>query len=89
MVWLGHYDLTNFMGIPGDFESPAFHAAVDRLVSACRKHGKTPGFLAGNEKWARDFRAKGFRMIAYGVDALLMQSALVEGIKPLHGTVTD
>jgi hypothetical protein len=40
-----------------------------------------------DEKWARDFRAKGFRMIAYGVDALLMQGALADGIKLLQGTV--
>jgi 2-keto-3-deoxy-L-rhamnonate aldolase RhmA len=77
------------MGLPGEFESPKFHAAVDSMVTACRKHGKTPGFLAGNEKWARDFRAKGFRMIAYGVDTLLMQTALADGIKLLQGTVTD
>ena len=74
------------MGIPGDFENPRFHAAVDRLVEACRRHGKTPGFLAGNAKWARDFRSKGFRMIAYGVDTLLMQSALAEGIELLRET---
>ena len=63
------------------------HAAVDSLVKACIKHGKTPGFLAGNEKWARDFRSKGFRMIAYGVDTLLMQGALADGIRLLRGTV--
>ena len=34
------------------------------------------------------FRAKGFRMIAYGVDTLLMQTALADGIKLLQGTVT-
>jgi len=87
VVWLGHFDLTNFLGIPAQFDSPIFHAAVDKLVEACGKHGKTPGFLAGDEKWARDFRAKGFRMIAYGVDTLLMQSALAEGIRVLQGTV--
>ena len=59
VVWLGHYDLTNFLGIPGEFDNPQFHAAVDRLIGACSKHGKTPGFLAGNEKWAREFRSKG------------------------------
>jgi 2-keto-3-deoxy-L-rhamnonate aldolase RhmA len=89
VVWLGHYDLTNFIGIPGEFDNPKFHAAVDSLVMACKKHGKTPGFLAGNEQWARDFRAKGFRMIAYGVDTLLMQGALAHGIKLLQGTVTN
>jgi 2-dehydro-3-deoxyglucarate aldolase/4-hydroxy-2-oxoheptanedioate aldolase len=88
VVWLGHYDLTNFLGIPGEFDNPKFHSAVDRLVKACRTHGKTPGFLAGNEQWARDFRARGFRMIAYGVDTLLMQTALAQGIKLLQATVT-
>ena len=87
VVWLGHYDLTNFMGIPGQFDNPKFHSAVDRLVKACEKHGKTPGFLAGDAMRARDFRAKGFRMIAYGVDTLLMQRALADGIKLLQGTL--
>jgi 2-keto-3-deoxy-L-rhamnonate aldolase RhmA len=86
VVWLGHFDLTNFLGIPAQFDNPLFHSAVDRLVEACSKHGKTPGFLAGDEKWARDFRAKGFRMVAYGVDTLLMQGALAEGIRLLQGT---
>jgi 2-dehydro-3-deoxyglucarate aldolase/4-hydroxy-2-oxoheptanedioate aldolase len=89
VVWLGHYDLTNFMGIPGQFDHPKFHVAVDSLVKACTKHGKTPGFLAGDEKWARDFRTRGFRMIAYGVDTLLMQRALADGIRLLQGTVKE
>jgi len=89
VVWLGHYDLTNSIGIPGEFDHPKFHAAVDSLVKACGKQGKTPGFLAGNETWARDFRARGFRMIAYGVDTLLMQGALADGLKLLRGTVTN
>jgi 2-dehydro-3-deoxyglucarate aldolase/4-hydroxy-2-oxoheptanedioate aldolase len=75
------------MGIPGQFDHPKVHAAVESLVNACKKHGKTPGFLAGDEKWARDYRAKGFRMMAYGVDTLLMQRALADGIKLLRGTV--
>jgi 2-keto-3-deoxy-L-rhamnonate aldolase RhmA len=89
VVWLGHYDLTNFLSIPGQFDNPRFHAAVDDLVIACKKHSKTPGFLADDAKWARDFRAKGFRMIAYGVDTLLMQGALAAGIKLLQGTVKE
>jgi hypothetical protein len=38
---------------------------------------------------ARDFRAKGFRMMAYGVDTLLMQGALADGIRLLQGTVEE
>jgi 2-keto-3-deoxy-L-rhamnonate aldolase RhmA len=51
VVWLGHYDLTNSIGIPGQFDNPQFHAAVDSLVKACEKYDKThapcrPWFLA-------------------------------------------
>lgn len=85
VVWLGHFDLTNFMGIPAQFEHPDYLAAVDRLLAACARHGKTPGFMALDETWARDYRAKGFRMIAYGVDVLLLQSALARGLDMLRG----
>ena len=83
VVWLGHFDLTSSMGIPAQFDHPRFSAAVGALVAACQKHGKTPGFLAGDDTWAKDYRAKGFRMIAYGTDVTLLQGALAQGLKSL------
>ena len=50
--WLGHFDLTNSMGIPGQFDHPDFLAAVDGLVAACRGHGKPAGVLAGSVETA-------------------------------------
>jgi len=44
VVWLGHYDLTNFMGIPGQFGNPKFHAAVDNLVKACNNTARRQAF---------------------------------------------
>jgi 2-keto-3-deoxy-L-rhamnonate aldolase RhmA len=46
--WLGHFDLTNSTGIPGQFDHPDFLAAVDRLIAPCRRHGKPPVVLAGS-----------------------------------------
>jgi 2-dehydro-3-deoxyglucarate aldolase/4-hydroxy-2-oxoheptanedioate aldolase len=85
IIWLGHFDLTSSMGIPAQFDHPRFQSAVDALLAACRKHGKTPGFLAGDEKWATDYRARGFRAIAYGTDVTLLQSSLAQGLKVLRG----
>jgi 2-keto-3-deoxy-L-rhamnonate aldolase RhmA len=82
IIWLGHFDLTSSMGIPGAFDDPRFHAAVDALLAACRRHGKTAGFLAGDDASAASYRAKGFRILAYGTDVTLLQSALARG---LHG----
>ncbi len=83
VVWLGHFDLTSSMGIPGAFDDPRYLAAVDALVAACKRHGKCPGFLAGDAKWVKDYRAKGFRMWCYGADVTLFQGALAQGIGAL------
>jgi 2-keto-3-deoxy-L-rhamnonate aldolase RhmA len=82
--WLGHYDLTDSMGMVGQFDRPEFDAAVRKLVAACERHGKAAGFLATSVEMARDWRAKGFRCLAYGTDVGLLQGALSEGISRLR-----
>ena len=84
MLWLGHFDLTNFMGIPGQFDHPEYLTAVDRIVAAARRHGKPAGFLALDEDWARRYHAKGFRVLAYGLDSQLLQGALRRGIEVIR-----
>lgn len=74
--WLGHYDLTNTMGITAEFEHPRFQSAVETLLAACARHGKAPAILAGTLEAARAWRARGFRCLACGTDIGLLQSAL-------------
>jgi len=84
MLWLGHFDLTNFMGIPGEFEHPDYLAAVTRVVEAARRHGKPAGILALDDGWARRYHALGFRVFACGLDVQLLQSALAARIGTLR-----
>ena len=83
--WLGHFDLTTSMGIPGQFEHPDFLAAVDRLLAACRKNGKAAGVLAGTVEAAEAWRARGFRAIACNTDIGLLQEALRGALGRLRG----
>jgi 2-keto-3-deoxy-L-rhamnonate aldolase RhmA len=83
-LWLGHFDLSNFLGIPGQFKHPTFVAAAERIVAACEAHGKTPAFLATDDDWARDYAARGFRLLAYGIDSLMLQGALAHGLEVLR-----
>src|SRR5205814_2529832 len=78
-LWVGHFDLTNFLGIAGQFQHPKYLSAIDRVLAACEAHGKAPAFLASDPDWARDYAAKGFRLMAYGVDHMLLQDALARG----------
>ena len=53
-------------------------------LAACEAHGKTAGFLAADDDWARDYAAKGFRLMGYGLDHLMLQRALADGLNVLR-----
>jgi len=84
VLWLGHFDLTNFMGIPGQFEHPDFVAAVKIVVAAAQRHGKVAAVMASCDDWAKRFHDFGYRMFAYSLDILLYQRAPTSGIQNLR-----
>jgi 2-keto-3-deoxy-L-rhamnonate aldolase RhmA len=88
-LWIGQFDLTNFMGIPAQFGHPDYLAAVERVVAACSVHGKAVAILATDEAWAREYAAKGFRLMAFGIDQLLLQDALRRGLDVLRNAFLD
>jgi 2-keto-3-deoxy-L-rhamnonate aldolase RhmA len=87
VLWIGHFDLSNSLGIPGQFDHPQFQEAVARVLQACDQHGKVPGFLAGDIATGKKLLEQGFRMLAYGGDLWLYQAAVREGVSALlnHG----
>jgi 2-keto-3-deoxy-L-rhamnonate aldolase RhmA len=86
LLWLGHFDLTNSLGIPGQFEHPRFLGAVDRLVKAAEAAGKPLGYMGSTVANARAFLDRGFRAIAYSGDIWLLQEALASGLKQLRNS---
>src|SRR5690606_25049686 len=77
--WVGHFDLTNFLGIPGQFDHPKFLEAIKQVVAAARKHDKGLGFMPTDERWAQEFKGHGFNMLAAGTD----QGILLEGYRKI------
>ncbi len=88
-LWLGHFDLTNFMGIPGQFDHPDYVAAVRRIQRACAAHGKAAAFLATDEAGARRAIDEGYRLFAYGIDQLMLQAALGAGLAAMRRHAGD
>jgi 2-keto-3-deoxy-L-rhamnonate aldolase RhmA len=84
VLWIGHFDLSNSLGIPGQFDHPQFREAVDQVLAACRQHGKTPGFMAADIATGKKLLDQGFRMLAYSGDLWLYQAALREGVTALQ-----
>jgi 2-dehydro-3-deoxyglucarate aldolase/4-hydroxy-2-oxoheptanedioate aldolase len=85
VLWLGHFDLTNFLDIPGQFDNPKFVDAVKRIVAAGRKHKKGLGFMAADTAWANQFRELGFNMLATGTD----HGILMAGVRNILASVED
>jgi 2-keto-3-deoxy-L-rhamnonate aldolase RhmA len=53
-----------------------------------RRTGKSAGFLATNDDWARDYAAKGFRLMGYGVDQAMLERALGSGLALLRSAMS-
>jgi 2-dehydro-3-deoxyglucarate aldolase/4-hydroxy-2-oxoheptanedioate aldolase len=84
VLWLGHFDLTNFLGIPAQFDHPKYVKAIQNLTAAARKHGKVLACATGDDQWSRDYWDKGFRLFAVGIDSMLLQGALKQGMATLE-----
>ena len=83
VLWIGHFDLTNFLSIPAQFEHPKYLAAIDRVIAAAKAHHKGLGVMAADPAWAVRYRALGFNMIAAGTEP----SILIAGIKTILSPV--
>jgi 2-keto-3-deoxy-L-rhamnonate aldolase RhmA len=80
VLWLGHFDLTNFLGIPGQFDHPEYRGALKRIVDAAQRHGKAAGYMAADAALGREYLGHGFRMLATGTDQGLLQAALAANL---------
>jgi 4-hydroxy-2-oxoheptanedioate aldolase len=68
VLFVGPADLSHAMGIPGQIDNPAFLAALDRVVAACRANGKGAGILLGDGAATAGALARGFTFIGVGSD---------------------
>ncbi len=85
VLWVGHFDLSNFMGIPGQFADPRFEAAMRKVVQACHRHGKAAGFRATDRAWIERAKGMGYTMIAGGTDNGLLQQAFTILVDQIDG----
>ncbi len=84
VLWIGHFDLSNSLGIPGQFDHRKFEEAVAQVLNACQKHQKAAGFLASDVAGGKRLLDQGFRMLSYCGDLWLYQAALQSGIEAMQ-----
>lgn len=79
VAYVGHMDLSVSLGIAGQYDHPRFQEAVDRILDACRRHGKAAGAMATTPDAAMRWMARGIRFLIYATDVLLLASAFRAG----------
>jgi 2-dehydro-3-deoxyglucarate aldolase/4-hydroxy-2-oxoheptanedioate aldolase len=88
LAWLGHFDLTASMGIPGQFEHPDYLTAVEQLLAASMAHGKPLGIMVTTAEAGREALERGFRCIALG-DIWVYHNALSKMTADLRATAAQ
>jgi 2-keto-3-deoxy-L-rhamnonate aldolase RhmA len=83
-LWVGHFDLSVSLGVPGQFDIKTFNDAIDRVVAAARKHKKALGRLVATVEQGAELYAKGFDFICYSGDVWVLHDALAEAITRLR-----
>jgi 2-dehydro-3-deoxyglucarate aldolase/4-hydroxy-2-oxoheptanedioate aldolase len=80
IIWIGHFDLTQSLGIPAQFDHPLFVEAIDTVVAACAPRGMPLGIMVNDAAAGRFWIDRGFRVLCYSGDVWLLQRALAEGV---------
>jgi 2-keto-3-deoxy-L-rhamnonate aldolase RhmA len=88
IVWLGHFDLTNSMGIPAQFTDARYLASVERIARAAKRSGKAAGFMASSADEAVTMLEKGYRCLAYSGDIWIYSQALRAGLDGVRRAAT-
>ena len=87
-LWVGHFDLSVSLGIPGEFEHPRFTAAITRIIAAAKKNGLFLGRLVPNVESGIAFHKQGFDLICYSGDVWVLRDGLAAAGKAIREGVT-
>jgi 4-hydroxy-2-oxoheptanedioate aldolase len=86
ILFIGPYDLSQSLGIPGEIEDPRIFELCESLVSKAQQNGLGLGIFVDDLKQAKKYKDLGFTYIAYSVDLSLYReaaSSLVRSFKTL------
>lgn len=85
LLFIGPADLSNALGLVGQYEHPTFRAAIDRIVAAADAAGVAWGIVPIGPSYTRELVARGCRMLEVGSDI----GAIWRGLEVFHAGMAD
>lgn len=68
IVFIGPYDLSQSLGIPGQVNNPSLIEEMKKIVNSCLKHKVTVGTFVDTVEGAKKWRDQGVKYLSYSVD---------------------
>lgn len=84
ILWVGHFDLTQSMGIVAQFQHPRFQEALRRVAIVARQHGKAAGIQPGSREQAAEWKKAGYNVISWGSDIAVYRGALAAAVSAVR-----
>ena len=68
------------MGLPGQTTHPEVVKGVETMIAACQRVGKIPGLLVQDVASAKEWIAKGIRLVPYSNDVSIYITAATRAV---------
>ena len=81
VIYLGPYDLSQSLGVPGQVESPVVVEKMREAVSLCRQAGVAVGTFADDVGAARKWVEAGIQYVNVGIDASIIYNSCQEMVE--------
>jgi len=89
VVFLGPYDLSQSIGIPGEVNDPRVMGLIETGIKAARERGVAAGTFVETVDAAAEWARKGVQYIAYSVDVAMFYRAAREIVKSVKERVSQ
>jgi 2-keto-3-deoxy-L-rhamnonate aldolase RhmA len=84
VLWVGHFDLSNSLGIPGQFDHKKFTDATKAVIKAADKHGKSAGRLTPSVEESIGLYKEGFDFVSYSGDVWAYLQAIQSAVSDIR-----
>jgi 4-hydroxy-2-oxoheptanedioate aldolase len=84
VIFVGPFDLSQSLGIPGQINSPEVREIIKTALDVCARHGKYAGIFTFSAHEAKQYAAMGFRYIVAGSDLSYLSEGCRNALRDLR-----
>lgn len=84
IFYIGQYDLSMALGIPGQVDHPLVLEYMDSAVKKINEAGKIAGCMVHSAEEAKKAKDKGFKFVVYKVDTAILFSSINDFIREVR-----